>query len=64
MENFDRLSNRALSVTCSCGIVFETYDPKKMYHSNKCRAISIMKRNVAKVQRKKLKQNKVKEHSF
>jgi len=59
MENFERLSNRVLSVTCSCGIVFETYDPKKIYHSNKCRAISVKKRNAVNVQRKKLK-----EHSF
>jgi hypothetical protein len=61
MENFERLSNRALRVTCSCGIVFETYDPKKIHHSNKCRAISVKKRNVVNVQRKKLK---LKEHSF
>jgi hypothetical protein len=60
-ENSGRLSNKVLSITCPCGIVFETYDPKKMYHSNKCRAISVMKRNAAKVQRKKLKQKKLRE---
>jgi hypothetical protein len=38
MENFEKISNKVLSRTCPCGIVFETYDPKKMYHSNKCRA--------------------------
>jgi len=64
MENFERLSNRVLRVTCSCGIVFETYDPKKIYHSNKCRAISIKKRNAVNDQRKKLKQKKLKEHSY
>jgi len=56
MENFERLSNKVLIRTCSCGIVFETYDPKKMYHSNKCEAIYIRKRkgNMI-VQRKRTK---------
>ena len=44
MENL-RLGNNVLIRTCSCGIVFETYDPKKMYHSNKCGAIYGRKRN-------------------
>jgi hypothetical protein len=29
MENFERLSNKILSITSPCGIVFETYDLKK-----------------------------------
>jgi hypothetical protein len=37
-ENFERLSNKVLIRTCPCGIVFKTYDPKKVYHSNSCRA--------------------------
>ena len=45
MENFERLSNKVLIRTCSCGIVFETYDPKKMYHSNKCGSSYVRKRN-------------------
>ena len=45
MENFERLSNKVLIRTCPCGIVFETYDPKKVYHSNKCGAIYVRKRN-------------------
>ena len=64
MENFERLSNRTLSVTCPCGIVFETYDLKKMYHSNKCRAFSVIKRNVVNMQRKRLKQKKLIKYSF
>jgi hypothetical protein len=64
MENFERLSYRALSVTCPCGIVFETYDLKKMYHSNKCRAFSVMKRNVVNMERKKLKYKTLKKYSF
>lgn len=59
MENFERLSSRTLSVTCPCGIVFETYDLKKIYHSNKCRAFCVMKRNVVNIQRKRLKQKKL-----
>jgi hypothetical protein len=56
MENFERLSNIVLVRTCSCGIVFETYDPKKVYHSNKCGAIYVRKRNGAMiVQRKRTK---------
>ncbi len=43
MENFERLSSKVLVRTCSCGIVFKTYDPKKIYHSNKCGAIYIRK---------------------
>jgi hypothetical protein len=38
MENFERLSNEVLIRTCPCGIVFKTYDSKKVYHSNSCRA--------------------------
>jgi len=65
MENFERLSNEVLIRTCRCGIVFETYDPEKVYHSNKCGAIYVRKRNGAKIaQRKKLKQKKLKEQSF
>jgi hypothetical protein len=60
MENFERLSNKILSITCPCGIVFETYDLKKMYHANSCRAICVRKRCVAKVQRRELKQKKLK----
>jgi hypothetical protein len=60
MENFGRLSNKVLIRTCSCGIVFETYDPKKMYHSNKCGAINGRKRygNMI-VQRKRTKTKEV-----
>jgi hypothetical protein len=56
MENFERLSNKVLIRTCFCGIVFKTYDPKKMYHSNKCGAIYGRKRygNMI-VQRKRTK---------
>jgi hypothetical protein len=65
MENFDRLSNKILIRTCPCGIVFKTYDPKKMCHSNKCEAIYLRKRYRASiVQRRKLKQKKLKEQSF
>jgi hypothetical protein len=60
MENFERLSNKILSITCPCGIVFETYDPKKIYHANSCRAICVRKRCVAKVQRRELKQKNLK----
>ena len=61
MENFGRLSNKVLSRTCPCGIVFETYDPKKVYHSNKCGAIYVRKRYDAMiVQRRKLNQKKLK----
>ncbi len=63
MENFERLSSKVLSVTCPCGIVFKTYDPKKMYHANSCRAIYVRKRYGAKVKRKELKQKKFKEKS-
>jgi hypothetical protein len=57
MENFERLSNKVLVVTCSCGVVFKTYDPQKMYHSNKCRTNYIKKRCEAKiVHNRKLKQ--------
>ena len=44
MENFERLSNVVLIRTCPCGIVFKTYDPKKMYHSNKCGASYLKKK--------------------
>jgi hypothetical protein len=37
MENFERLSNKVLIRTCYCGIIFKTYDLKKVYHSNRCR---------------------------
>jgi len=56
MENSERLSNKVLIRTCSCGIVFETYDPKKVHHSNKCGASYIRKRNGnMMVQRKRTK---------
>jgi hypothetical protein len=56
MENVDRLSSKVLVITCSCGIVFKTYDPQKMYHSNKCRTRCVKKRCEAKiVQRRKAK---------
>jgi hypothetical protein len=59
MENFGRLSNKVLVRTCPCGIVFETYDPKKLYHSNKCGASYVRERYGAMiVQRKKLKRKK------
>jgi len=58
MENFERLSSKVLVRTCSCGIVFETYDPKKVYHSNKCGAIYIRK-NMDK--ERELKQKKLEE---
>jgi hypothetical protein len=61
MKNFERLSNRVLSITCPCGIVFKTYDPKKMYHSNSCRASYVRKRYGAIVQRRELKQKKLEE---
>jgi hypothetical protein len=65
MENFERLSNEVLIRTCPCGIVFETYDPTKMYHSNSCRVSYVRKRKGAKIaQRRKLKQKKLKEQSF
>jgi len=38
MESFERLSYEVLIRTCYCGVVFETYDLKKVYHSNSCRA--------------------------
>ncbi len=43
MENFERLSSKVLVRTCHCGIVFETYDPKKVYHANSCRANYVRK---------------------
>ncbi len=56
MENSERLSNEVLIRTCPCGIVFETYDPKKVDHSNKCGASYVRKRNGAMiVQRRELK---------
>jgi hypothetical protein len=56
MENFERLSNEVLIRTCPCGMVFETYDPKKVYHSNKCRTSYAKKNYRAKIaQRRKLK---------
>jgi hypothetical protein len=65
MANFERLSNRVLIRTCSCGIVFETYDPKKMYHSNKCRQIYVSKKCEAMImQKRKLNQKKLKERAL
>jgi hypothetical protein len=65
MENFERLSNTVLIRTCPCGIVFETYDPQKMYHSNNCRTSYVRKRCGAKIaQRRELKQKKLREQSF
>ena len=61
MENFERLSNKVLIRTCPCGIVFKTYDPKKVYHSNKCRTNYVRKRFRAIVQRRKIKQKKLEE---
>jgi hypothetical protein len=65
MENFERLSNKVLTRTCDCGIVFKTYDPKKVCHSNKCNSSCIRKRkkNMI-VQRLKLKQKKRNKQSF
>ena len=61
MENFERLSSKVLIRTCPCGIVFKTYDPRKVYHSNNCRTIYVRKRYEAIVQRRKLKQKKLEE---
>jgi hypothetical protein len=62
MENFERLSNKVLIRTCPCGIVFKTYDLKKVYHSNSCRASYVKKRyGFMIVQRRKLKQKKLEE---
>jgi hypothetical protein len=62
MENFERLSNKVLIRTCPCGIVFKTYDPKKVYHSNSCRASCVRKiYGAILVQRRKLKQKKLEE---
>ena len=55
MENFERLSSTVLVRTCPCGIVFKTYDPKKVNHSNKCMASYIRKRKKDRmIQRRKL----------
>jgi hypothetical protein len=65
MENFERLSNNVLVRTCNCGIVFETYDPKKVCHSNKCMSSCIKKRKKNTiVQRLKLKRKKLNRQSF
>jgi len=65
MENFERLSSKILVRTCSCGIIFETYDPEKVYHSNKCRTRFVRKRCEAKIaQRMKPKQKKLREQNF
>ena len=65
MENFERLSDKVLIRTCTCGIVFETYDPRKVYHSNICRTNYVRKRNGVNVaKRRKLKQKRLKEQSF
>ena len=64
MENFERLSNKILIRTCHCGIVFKTYDPRKVYHSNSCRTSYVRKRYGAIVQRRELKQKKRIEQSF
>ncbi len=61
MENFERLSSKVLIRTCPCGIVFKTYDPRKVYHANSCRTIYVRKRYEAIVQRRKLKQKKLEE---
>ena len=61
MENFERLSNKVLIRTCPCGIVFKTYDPRKVYHANSCRTIYVRKRYEAIAQRRKLKQKKLEE---
>lgn len=62
MENFERLSNKVLIRTCPCGIVFKTYDLKKVYHSNSCRASYVKKRYGFMIaQRRKLKQKKLEE---
>jgi len=62
MENFERLSNKVLIRTCLCGIVFKTYDLKKVYHSNSCKASYVKKRyGDMIVQRRKLKQKKLEE---
>jgi hypothetical protein len=53
MENFERLSNKVLIRTCPCGIVFETYDPKKVYHANSCRASYVRKRYRAMIVQRK-----------
>jgi hypothetical protein len=58
MENFERLSNKIINITCPCGIVFKTYDPKKVYHSNNCGASYVTKRLV---KRKRTKQKKLAE---
>ena len=59
MKNFERLSNKVLSRRCPCGIVFETYDLKKVYHSNSCRVSCVRKRNGIRIaQRKRTKANK------
>jgi hypothetical protein len=55
MENFERLSNKVLIRTCPCGIVFKTYDPKKVYHANSCRTIYVRKRFRAIVPEKETK---------
>ena len=62
MEKFERLSNEVLIRTCPCGIVFKTYDLKKVYHSNGCRASYVRKRYGAMIaQRRKHKQKKFEE---
>jgi hypothetical protein len=61
MENFERLSNEVLIRTCPCGIVFKAYDPKKVYHSNSCRASYVRERYEAMiVQRELNKRNREK----
>jgi hypothetical protein len=55
MENFERLSSKVLIRTCPCGIVFETYDQRKVYHANSCRTNYVRKRYEAIVQRRKTK---------
>jgi hypothetical protein len=62
MENFERLSNKVLIRTCPCGVVFRTYDPRKVYHANSCRIIYVRRRYRAIVQRRKLKQKKLREN--
>ena len=62
MENFERLSNKVLSRICPCGIVFKTYDLKKVYHSNSCRTSCVRERyGATTAQRKEPKQKKPEE---
>jgi hypothetical protein len=35
----NNLSTKILTRKCQCGIVFETYDENKLFHSNLCKAL-------------------------